>query len=73
MSHSVTSANGSVDEKQMEQWKNNNQYSSRPASFFFALVVVWGGCLSQVGRLLTSSPLEEGRLFEAGANLRLGA
>ena len=43
MSHSLTSANGSYDEKQIVQKRNNSQLFLSTPIFFVVVVVVRGG------------------------------
>lgn len=65
MSHKVTSENGSVDEKQIGQLRNNNQNFSCPLHFFWG-GGAWGGIgegggnLFEAGRLLTFPPYRMG-------------
>ena len=56
MSHSLTSANGSYDEKQIVQKRNNSQLFLSTPIFFVVVVVVGGG----------------GRGLWVGASSRLG-
>ena len=69
MSHSVTSANGSVNEKQIWQLRDNNQYSSCPLQLFFGEQEGggWGGSLFEAGRLLTFPSYRKGTYLSLGA------
>ena len=67
MSHKVTSENGSVDEKQIGQLRNNNQNFSRPLHFF------WGEggrgrwwALIQGLAVINFSSIQDGYLFKVG-------
>ena len=62
MSHKVTSDNGSVDEKQIGQLRNNNQNFSCPLHYFGGGrgVGEGGGHLFKAWRLLTSPPYRMG-------------
>lgn len=68
MSHKVTSENGSVDEKQIGQLRNNNQNFSCPLHFF-------GGGEGGRGRwwaliqglaVINFSSIQDGYLFKMG-------
>ena len=80
MSHSLTSANGSYDEKQIVQKRNNSQLFLSTPIFFVVVVVVGGGgeegCgwgLLQGWALVKFSSQQDGHLFQVSTNLRLGA
>ena len=81
MSHSLTSANGSYNEKQIVQKRNNSQLFLSTPIFFVVVVVVGGGgggegCgwgLLQGWALVKFSSQQDGHLFQVSTNLRLGA
>ena len=80
MSHSLTSANGSYNEKQIVQKRNNSQLFLSTRIFFVVVVVVGGGggegCgwgLLQGWALVKFSSQQDGHLFQVSTNLRLGA
>ena len=78
MSHSLTSANGSYDEKQIVQKRNNSQLFLSTPIFVVVVVVVGGGegCgwgLLQGWALVKFSSQQDGHLFQVSTNLRLGA
>ena len=79
MSHSLTSANGSYDEKQIVQKRNNSQLFLSTPIFVVVVVVVGGGgegCgwgLLQGWALGKLSSQQDGHLFQVSTNLRLGA
>ena len=67
MSHKVTSENGSVDEKQIGQLRNNNQNFSCPLHF------LWGEggrgrwwALIQGLAVINFSSIQDGYLFKVG-------
>ena len=73
MSHRVTSANGSVNEKQIWQLRDNNQSSLRPLQLFFFGEREgggWGGSLFEAGRLLTFPSYSKGTIFESGCLIK---
>ena len=80
MSHSLTSANGSYDEKQIVQKINNSQLFLSTPIFVVVVGVVGGGgeegCgwgLLQGWALVKFSSQQDGHLFQVSTNLRLGA